>query len=319
MAFRVSDATMFQNAVRSTRLNRYAMSELQNQLSSGKRVNSLSDDATAATEILGLRRGVAQIEQFDRNIEGARASLEPVEGALSSLTDVIIRLRELAVSADIETDQFQNIKPEVEQLFDEVLRIANTQVGGRFIFSGFDTDNIPFTKVGSFVAGVVDTSVPPEPYAQYNGDNGVRQLQIGESTTVNANVTGRVIFFGSSDGDDTPDGSNVDIFDVIRDFRNRLEDPGTVGAPADLTGDLDTALSQVLQVRGTVGATLSRLDITKAQLENLKVTLETQRSAIEDLDLIAAATKLANIENTYQASLAVTARIIQPSLLNFLG
>jgi flagellar hook-associated protein 3 FlgL len=319
MAFRVSDATMFQDAVRFTRLNRYAMSELQNQLSSGKQVNSLGDDVTAATEILGLRRGVAQIEQFDRNIEGARASMEPIEASLSSLTDVIIRLRELAVSADIETGEFDKIKPEVEQLFEEVLRIANTNVGGRYIFAGFDTDSVPFTKVGSFVDGVVDTSVPPEPYAQYNGDNGVQQIQIGESTTVNASVTGRVIFFGSSDGDDTPDGNNVDIFDVIRDFRNRLEDPNTVGIPADVTGSLDAALNQVLQVRGTVGATLNRLDITKSQLQDLKLTLETQRSVIEDLDLIEAATRLANLENTFQASLAVTARIIQPSLLNFLG
>jgi flagellar hook-associated protein 3 FlgL len=169
------------------------------------------------------------------------------------------------------------------------------------------------------VDGVVDTSVPPEPYGQYNGDNGVLQIQIGEATTVEASVTGRVVFLGSTDGDDTPDGSNVDIFNSIRDFRNRLEDPVNEGNPADVTGNLDAALDQVLQVRGTVGATLNRLDITKAQLQNLQVTLETQRSGVEDLDFIAAATELASLENTFQASLAVTARVIQPNLLSFLS
>jgi flagellar hook-associated protein 3 FlgL len=319
MPFRVSDATVFDNAVRSTRLNRFALSEIQNQLSSGKRITSLADDPTGASEILGLRRGFARVEQYDRNVEGARTALEPTEAALASLTDVLIRLRELAVSADIETAQFDNIKPEVEQLFDEVFRIASTEVAGRYLFSGFNTDTAPFTKVGSFVDGVVDASVPPEPYASYTGDNGVLQIQIGEATTVNASITGRVVFFGSSDGDDTPDTNNVDIFDVIRDFRNRLEDPTGVGAPADVTGNLDAALDQVLRARGSIGATLNRLDITQAQLRSLEATLEAQRSALEDLDLISAATELASLENTYQASLAVTARIIQPSLLDFLG
>ena len=69
----------------------------------------------------------------------------------------------------------------------------------------------------------------------------------------------------------------------------------------------------------TAGATLNRLDITKSQLQSLNITLQTQRSAVEDVDIIAAATELASLENSYQASLAVTARVIQPSLLNFLG
>ena len=316
MAFRVSDATMFANAVRSTRLNRFALSEIQNKLSSGKRVNSVGDDPIAATEILGLRRGIDRIEQYGRNIEGARGNLEHTESSLSSLTEVLIRLRELAVSADIEEDQFKNIKPEVEQLYDEVLRIANTAVAGRQIFAGFDTDTTPFTKTGVFTSGTVSSSVPA---VTYNGDNGVLAVQIGESTTVNSSVTGRVIFFGSADGDNTPDSGKVDIWAVLRDLRNRLEEPSTQGSPTDLTGNLDSALNQVLEVRGTVGATLNRLDIAAAQLENLEVSLRIQQSAIEDVDLISAATELANLENTFLASLAVTARVIQPSLLNFLG
>ncbi|MFQ5513599.1 MAG: flagellar hook-associated protein FlgL [Myxococcota bacterium] len=319
MVFRVSESTIFDQALRSTRLNRFALHELQSKISSGKRVTSLGDDPGAATEILGLRRGLSRLEIFERNIQGARTNLEHSEAALSSLTDVLSRLRELAVSADIEEGEFDKIKPEVEQLFDEVLRIANTEIAGRFLFGGFDTQSLPFTKVGSFVDGVVNTSSPPEPYAQYGGDNGVLQIQIGESSTVDASVTGRVIFFGSNDGDDTPDTGRVDIFDVIRDLRNRLEDPTTVGPPADTTARLDSALDQVLAVRGRLGATLNRLDIAETQLANLKVSLETQRSAVEDLDLISAATELANRENTFQASLSVTARVIQPSLLNFLG
>lgn len=318
MSFRTSDATMFSIAVRNARLNRFSLSQIQAQIGSGKRLLSVADDPTAAKRILELRDAASSVAQFQRNIDSARSRLEPVETALSSLNDILTRLRELAVSADTEEDQFDLIKPEVEQLFAEVLRIANSRVGDRYLFAGFDTDTAPFTQVGAFVEGVIDMSVPPQPYAQYNGDNGALAIQVGEATTVTANATGRQVFFGSYDGDDTPDAGNVDIFDVIRDLRNRLEDPTVAGNPADLTANLDTALDQVLRVRGTVGANLNRLEITSAQLANLEISLETRRSAVEDLDFVEAASDLANLENTFQASLAVNARVLQPTLLNFL-
>ncbi len=314
MAFRISDATLFNNAVRNTRLNRFELSQLQSQFSSGKRVNSVGDDPSAASQILGLRRGLGRIEQFERNIDTARAVLEPTESALASLTDALTRLRELAVSADIEEAEFDQIRVEVEQIFDTVVALANTSVNGRALFGGFVTDALPFTKTGDFSDGA---DAPP-PSTSYIGDNGVFQIQIGESTTVAANVSGREVFLGSTDGDDTPDPPNVDILDTIRELRNRLRDPSANGPPAGTLDALDAALDQVLRARGTVGATLNRLDMTHAQLQSLEVTLETHRSSLEDLDIIAAATELQSRENVYQASLAVTARVIQPSLLDFL-
>ena len=322
MAFRISDATIFRNAIQQTQLNRSELTRLQRQVSAGKRLLSVGDDPTAASQVLGLRRALGRIDQFHRNIEAARSSLEPVEGTLLSLTDVLTRLRELAVSADIEEGEFDKIQPEIEQLFDQVLALANTRVNGRYVFAGFASDSPAFTKVGDFVQGVVDTSVPPEPYARYDGDNGVLRIQIGEATTIDASVTGRVVFFGSSDGDDTPDGSNVDIFDVIRDFRNRLQDPAGQGPPADVVGGLDAAIDQVLQVVGRLGALSNRLDIAESQLDSLELTLAEQHSSLEGSspdDQIAATAELLQRESSFQTSLAVTARILQPTLLNFLS
>ena len=322
MAFRISDSMIFQNAIQQAQLNRSELSRLQAQVSAGKRLLSVGDDPTAASQVLGVRRALGRIDQFNRNIDTARSSLEPVESTLLSLTDVLTRLRELAVSADIEEGEFDKIQPEVEQLFDQVLALANTSVSGRHLFAGFASDNPAFTKIGDFVAGVVDISVPPEPYARYDGDNGVLQIQISEGTTIDASVTGREVFFGSTDGDDIPDGSNVDIFDVIRDFRNRLQDPAGQGPPADVVGDLDAALDQVLHVLGRSGALSTRLDIAEAQLVSLELTLLAEHSSLEGSSpeaQIAAASELLQREQTFQTSLAVTARIIQPNLLNFLS
>jgi flagellar hook-associated protein 3 FlgL len=317
MTFRISDSTIFLDAVRHNRLNRYRLSQLQNQVLSGRRITSLADDPSDAARVLGLRRDGARLEQFERSIGAARARLEPSESQLSSLSDLLARLRELAVAAGngalaAERDKIQ---VEVEQRFDELFQIANARFGDGYLFSGYRTDLPAYTRGGDFTDGVVDAV---NPTATYNGDANVLEIQIGEASRIEAGVAGSAIFAGDFDGDAATDAGRVNLFDVVREFRNRLLDP-TTGNPADMTGDLDLAIGQVLELRGRLGATLNRLDTTEDQLLTLGTSLETERTALEDVDVAEAATRLARYELSYQASLAVTARVIQPSLLDFLS
>ena len=321
MPFRISDATLFHNAVRNARLNRFSLAQIQAEISSGKRILSVGDAPSDAARILDLRSASARVEQFRRNIDSARSRLEPTESALASVSDVLTRLRELAVSADVEEPQFDLIKPEVEQLYDQLLQLANTRTTYGFLFGGFTTDSSPFTKVGNFVDGVVD-EVTPDPDVVYSGDSGVVRVQIGEATTIDVSVAGSAIFEGDFAAPAGTDPGRVNLFDLVREFRNRLEDPTNpafaVPGVAEVIDDLDLAIDQVLELRGRTGASLNRLDITESQLQSLEIVQEAERSSLEDTDLIAASTELAQRENVYQASLAVTARVLQPSLLDFL-
>lgn len=314
MPRRISDTSMFLQAVRNVQMNRSAVASLQLQVSSGKRINSLGDDPGDAAQVLGLRRSTARLDQFQRNIDAAKGLLEPAESTLKSVTDVLTRLRELAVSADVETSQFDKIRPEVEALFDEVMRLANTKVGSRYIFGGFDTATAPFTKTGSFTPGV---SAPP-PSIAYGGDSGAMQIDIGESAQVQGNIPGNALFLGDTDGDGSfPDTGRVNIFGVISNLRNALDQASPNGVFAEI-GNLDIALDQVVETRGAIGARLNRLEITESQLLSLKGTLEARRSDLEDSDSIETITELANQQNTLEASLAVIGRTIQPSILDFL-
>jgi flagellar hook-associated protein 3 FlgL len=267
--------------------------------------------------VLGLRRDAARLEQFERGIGAARARLEPSESQLASLTDLLTRLKELAVAAGnpAYSAELDKIQVEVEERFEELFQIANTRFGDGYLFSGYRTDLPAFTRGGDFADGVVDAV---NPTATYNGDAGVLEIQIGEASRIEASVPGSAVFGGDFDGNGALDAGRVNLFDVVREFRNRLLDP-TTGNPADMSGDLDLALRQVLEVRGRIGANVNRLETTEQQILELGASLETERAALEDIDLAEAATRLARYEQTYQASLAVTARVIQPSLLDFLG
>ena len=321
MPFRISDATLFHNAVRNARLNRFSLAQIQAEISSGKRILSVGDAPSDAARILDLRSASARVEQFRRNIDSARSRLEPTEAALASVRDVLTRLRELAVSADVGEPQFDLIKPEVEQLYDQLLQLANTRTTHGFLFGGFTTDSSPFTKVGNFVDGVVDEATP-DPDVVYSGDSGVVRVQIGEATSIDVSVAGSAIFEGDFAPPAGTDPGRANLFDLVREFRNRLEDPTNpafaVPGVAEVIDDFDLAIDQVLELRGRTGANLNRLDITESQLQSLEIVQEAERSSLEDTDLIAASTELAQRENIYQASLAVTARVLQPSLLDFL-
>jgi flagellar hook-associated protein 3 FlgL len=297
--------------VRSTRLNRARLQDSQEKVSTGKQFGSVADDPGSVSRVLDLKGTRARIEQFGRSIDSSRAALENTDAALSTLSNALIRLRELAVSADVEDADFDKIQPEVEQIFSELVQIANTRLGDRYIFGGFLTDAAPVTQTGVFG--------DPAPIVAYNGDSGQIFSQIDESQQILTNETARRVFFGSTDTDEVADGQGVSLFDVVQDLRNRLDDPQTNGRPVEVLDELDRSLDQVLQARGRVGARLSRLDTTGEQLEALDISVETERSSLEDVDLIDAIIELQSREQTLQASLGVTARIIQPTLLNFLG
>ena len=322
MAFRVSDSNLFDSAVRNIQRSRYSLQQLQIRATTGKRINFVSDDPSGATQLLGLRRTLERVEQFQRNIDSARADLEAAEVALSGVTNVLIRVRELAVSADIETAEFDLIQPEIEGQFNELVKLANQRNGKKaFLFGGFLNSATPFTASGAFVPGA------PSPTVSFNGDTGQVQVQIGENAFLGTNLNGREIFTGDvqagdvgmGDTDDNlPDPPRVDIFEVVGRFRDalRTQDTTTIG---QVITDLDQAMDQVLKARGTTGARLNRLAAARSQLDSLELTFEKERASIEDDDFVRTVADLTQREFTFEASLAITARVLQRSLVDFLS
>ena len=311
MTTRISDSNLFADALRFGRAARADLSRLQNQAASGKRLTSAADDPVAASRVLGLRSSLEQIEQFKRNISSGQTRLESTEAAISDLGEVLIRIRELAVSADVEEPQFDLLREEIEQRFAQILGIANARFGDGFLFSGFATGTAPVTQTGQFS--------DPAPIVAFNGDSGAIFVQADESSRVQVNVTARELFFGSTDADDVADAPNVNIFNVVQDLINRLDDPATNGRPVEVLDELDAALDQVNRIQGRLGSRSNRLQTDSTKIDALRLVAERERSLLEDADLIEVITELQSREAAFQATLGVTARIIQPTLLDFLG
>jgi flagellar hook-associated protein 3 FlgL len=159
--------------------------QTQAQISSGQRVNSPSDDPVAAARIAHLEVSLARLDQYQSNGVFARNQLGLEEEALGQVIDNLQRVRELTLQANnaTATDADRGIiAAELRQYRDSLLALANsTDVDGRYLFGGYNETTQPFSPAGG--GNVV-----------YNGDQGQRTLQIGDSRFVAINDSGAKVF-----------------------------------------------------------------------------------------------------------------------------
>src|SRR5690348_4726833 len=113
--------------------------QLGQSLSSGKQLNAPSDNPTQIAQDLELRSSIAAENQGSSNISSAKAQLTTVDGALSTLTDIMQSVRGIAVEASAgftNSTQRQALASQVDSLLQEAIGIANTKYAGKYVFAG---------------------------------------------------------------------------------------------------------------------------------------------------------------------------------------
>ncbi len=266
----------------------------QNRLSSGKKISLASDDPVGMAKILDYRKTLDAIDQYGRNISQAQSGLEAGESTLSDIGNLFYRAKELALSQATGTasaETRKNVAGEVRQIRDQLIQLANTKLGDRYMFGGRKTDAPPY-----------DLSQDPG----YQGDDGGFSVMVGDGVMLNIAVSGKQAFDGA-----------VDPVGVLSDLIQGLE-ANDQTAISDLLDPLDQSLTQITNTRSDVGAVLNRLDATASHWDTFKINIQQMLSETEDLDFAQAAVELTTQQTAYQAALSSSAKIIQPSLMDYL-
>ena len=154
----------------------------QQQIASGEKLQRPSDDPVTAVQILNFEREANLLDQYITNVDIVKNKLSVEEGLLDGVTNVLQRVRELAVQGLNDTytaTDRDDIAQEVKVLNEELLAIANSQdESGNYLFSGFSNNIQPYTSIG----------------ASYGGDEGQRKIQVGPEVFVESNDPGNLIF-----------------------------------------------------------------------------------------------------------------------------
>lgn len=185
---RISTSQMFRQGIESFSSQQVKLSKLQQQISTGVKINKPSDDPAASSRILELQEAVSIQEQYQTNISTAETRLNIQENALDALGTISHRLKQLAVQSNNGTlgrTASRAIGTEVEEILQEMVSLGNMRdANGDFLFAGFQNDTQPFTQI---LTGSLSHVI-------YSGDNGQRSLQVSETRQMAVDNPGSEVF-----------------------------------------------------------------------------------------------------------------------------
>lgn len=185
---RISTRQIYTQGVEAFQQQQQKLAKLQQQISTGVRLNKPSDDPTASAKVLELEQSVSLNLQYQSNINLAEQRLEQQDAVLASYDNLLIRVRELAVQANnapLDAVSRNAIAVEIDERLNELLSLANTvDANGDYLFAGYQNDSAPFTR----------STTGSRDYVSFNGDEGVRAIQISQVRQLEVDIPGQEIF-----------------------------------------------------------------------------------------------------------------------------
>ncbi|WP_264356125.1 flagellar hook-associated protein FlgL [Pseudarthrobacter sp. MM222] len=293
-------------AQRTLQTQQAKLAQLQDKATSLDKITRPSDDPAATAQALETRALLAANAQYGRNIDDGGSWLTAADSALEQATNVIQKIRDLTVLAgngSLPQSGKDAIASEMEALNKDLVSIANSKHLGRNIFAGSSDADQAFTPgTPRDPSNPADAGQPPT----FNGA-GVSPVErrVSATQTVRVDADGGAIF-GSGGGS---------VFAVVSNIAAKLR------SGEDLTnrlGALDTAFNAVINGRAEIGTRQAQLERAGDVNTELEANLDAQRIGIEKADLGSVILDLKLQETNYQVALAATARVLQPTLMDFL-
>ena len=302
---RITNSMMIMRTMRDQNTNLSKKSKWNHDLSSLTNLHRPSDDPIRVARTLRLESDINMSLEYKENIQAAKSWLEKTETAMNEITSVYQRIRELGVQGAngiLKEEDTQKVAQEIKELKNHLIQVGNDTYMGRQIFTGFKTDIKLLDSSGNYntADGLVLAALPSE----------LIEYKVGDSQQISVNITGDRIYGPLV-------GGKPKLFDDIDKLLTALGTANHEDASASLA-DMDNQLKTLLQVRGEVGAKVNMIDIMSERMTDVSINLKELLSKTKDTDVAETQIQLITAEAVYKASLSVTARIIQPTLVDFL-
>jgi len=295
---RVTPMILARQAVHFINLNADVINRSLERLGTGRRINRAYDDPPGTVLSMRLQSDIASVEGDYRRLEQALPYIQAADTALQQVISVLQRSRELVLMASNDTltaDQRSAIANEMVGLRDELLQIANTKVGDRFLFAGSAILTKPF-------------AIDADGNAAYQGDSDQLVVALSNGERVAVTLDGRQIFQGAED-----------LFAVFKDAISALRNDDVNALREQILPRLDATLSQVLRVSAIYGAQANRVERTMSTFLTQETSLRMALSPVLDADIAEETTTYQLRQTTLQATLFAVSRILPTSLLEFMA
>jgi len=284
------------------------LAKSQTQLAQGKQVINASDAPNQAATIQRLQSILNRQESYQNSLNTVKTRLQGEESALQSVSDLLVRAKEVAVQGANDTlnpGDRKALATEMQALRDQMLSLANTKdSNGNYLFAGSRVKQPAFSETanGSPV---------------YLGDQTHMNVRVGEQRSIAVNRTGTDAFVPVPRVD--TDGSSVGVgFFQVMD--NLIDGLNTVNGDNIRrgVGELDALQTGISLAQAEVGTNLNVIDQQTSVLEDTTLNVKTTLSSIEDLDFATAITKMNQQLMSLEAAQSTFAKVSQLNLFNFI-
>ena len=275
-----------------------ALSTALQQLSTGKRVNQLSDDPGASAAYARSQASSAAVDQYTSNVTTMLPMLQSADSALSTVVTSLtqaITLGTQGANGGLSTANRDALVTQVKGILGTVAAQANTSYQGVYLFAGSASDQVPFTADSTSSNGYT-----------YNGNSGVNSVQIGASLSVGVNLPGDQLFT-----------SGANVLGSLTSLVTALQS-GTTADVSAATSAVSSAIQYVGEQRSSLDNAVSQMNSQESYLSQETVNLTSQQTSLIGIDTATAATNLAQAQMQNNAVLAAAAKVLPQTLLDYL-
>lgn len=290
---RITSTMISQNLLRNLETSQEKMQQLQDQESSGLRINKPSDDPIGIQKVMSLNNNISNVAQWQSSANEASDFMNTTDSTLGDMTSMLQSAKSLAVEGASETlsaDDRAAIADEVDQLSQQLTVSANTQIGSKYIFSGTATDQATIASDGTVQGNTQQVS-----------------LEMGNNISVPISVNGQTLLGDASTG----------IFATLNKLSAALKANDTTAINATFT-DLDANTNNVINQRADLGARMNRVTAIQSQLDSTSVNLQQSLANVQSVDMAKTITDFTSQQTVYKAALSVGAQILQVSLVDYM-
>ncbi len=298
---RVTNQMMANNFIANLNNHLEKMNRLQEEISSGKKVNKPSDDPLSVSKIVELEHQLKMNNQYKKNIQTGITRLSDTESHLNNLQNIVSRARDLAIQGSNSTlsrQDMDGLAIEVNQILEQAVSIANKKSSGDYLFAGTYGQE-PFKTTRNADGEIVAVLPAGNP-------SGKVYRQTSASEKIQVNVDNKNLFTG-----------NQNVFSDLIDLRDALRE-GDKDRVSDAMGQLNTRLDTIIERVSEVGVKMNALDDRKNQIDTENLSLNQFLGDLQDTDIAQTIVNYQQEQLAYQAALQAGGQMLQQSALNFL-
>ena len=309
MSMKVSTSMFFDKASSMLSNVQGSLAKTQEQLSTGKQIIKPSDVPEKAAVVTRLESELARQTSYQNSLKTVDIRLKSEETALTNTSDVMYRMKELAMQAandTLSTADRQSVSLEMSQLRDQMLSLANSQdSNGNYLFAGSRVTKMPFSPDAK---GMVN----------YQGDQNRMVVGVGDNRRMNLNMAGTDAFTNVVRDDGKGGRVGIGFFQSLDDLVNSVKNSDKVGLQRGL-GEIDSLQQGLSNASAQVGTDMNVIDSQNNVLDEIVLRLKSTMSDVQDLDYTEAITKMNKDQLALEAAQNTFAKISKLSLFNFIN